>query len=78
MLTHTEITHLASQLATLVVQPQQRWLTLKEACTYAKVKREKLSKWLVDGDIYGVKKDGKWIVDRESIDAFYNSERLQM
>ena len=55
-----------------------RWLTIKEACEYARIKRDTLMKWLDEGYIYGSKRSGKWIVDRKSIDNYYNEERLQI
>lgn len=54
-----------------------RWLTLREAMRYAKVKSPNtIKKWIDDGLIYAFKRSGKWIVDRESIDDWYNSEKV--
>lgn len=54
-----------------------RWLTTKEAMAYAKVKsKTTLLKWIHDGHIYAHRRSGEWIVDRESIDDWFNSERI--
>lgn len=52
-----------------------RWITLQEACAYMCLKSIKTVKGLIlEGKIYGTKK-GEWIIDRESIDKYYNEER---
>jgi len=54
-----------------------RWLTLQEAMAYAKVKsKTTMLKWINEGYIYGHKRSGQWIIDRESIDDWFNSERI--
>jgi hypothetical protein len=54
-----------------------RWLTIKEAMAYAKVKsKTTMFKWINDGHIYAHKRSGEWIIDRESIDDWFNSERI--
>lgn len=54
-----------------------RWLTFQEAKKYCKVKSDDtLRSWLNKGLIYGHKRTGEWIIDRESIDAYFNSERI--
>ena len=51
----------------------QRWLSLTEACAYAKMGRAIMLQAIHDGLISGRKRQpGGWIVDRLSIDA-YNS-----
>ncbi|OAQ21030.1 helix-turn-helix domain-containing protein [Thermosulfurimonas dismutans] len=52
----------------------QRWLTLREACRYARVSKNTLRRLIDEGYITAKRLDGKWIVDRLSIDAFYGSE----
>ena len=53
------------------------WLTVKEAMAYAKVKsKTTMFKWIHDGRIYAHKRSGEWIIDRESIDDWFNSERI--
>ena len=52
--------------------PIGRWLTMKEAMTYAKVKSvNPIKKWIVEGYIYAHKRTGSWIIDRQSIDDWY-------
>lgn len=54
-----------------------RWMTLKEAMAYAKVKSEDtIRKWINSGYIYAHKRSGQWIVDRESIDDWFSSDRV--
>lgn len=52
----------------------QRWLTLREACRYARVSKNTLRKLIEEGHITAKRLEGKWIVDRFSIDAFYGSD----
>jgi excisionase family DNA binding protein len=54
-----------------------RWLTMDEAMAYAKVKSPNtIRKWIDDGQIYAHKRSGHWIVDRESIDDWFSSEKV--
>jgi len=54
-----------------------RWLTLREAMKYARVKSANtIKRWIDEGYIYGFKRSGEWIVDRESIDDWYGSEKI--
>ena len=54
-----------------------RWLTMKEALDYAKVKSVKtLKMWIEKGYIYGHKRTGNWIIDRQSIDDWYSSDNF--
>jgi len=54
-----------------------RWLTMKEALDYAKVKSVKtLKMWIDKGYIYGHKRTGNWIIDRQSIDDWYSSDNF--
>jgi hypothetical protein len=53
-----------------------RWLTLPEAMKYAKVKSPNtIRKWIAEGYIYASKRTGQWIVDKESIDDWFLSEK---
>lgn len=52
----------------------RRWLTMKEACQYARVSKNTLRKLIEEGHITAKRLEGKWIIDRLSIDAFYASE----
>ena len=74
MLPPTIIDSLAYKIAAIIDRPNMKWLTVKEACAYAKVKQDVMMRWIKEGHIYAIKK-GKWLIDRESIDDFYNSER---
>ena len=53
-----------------------KWLTFEEACGYAKVSPNTLRKWINKGLIYASKTTGDWRVDRQSIDDFFNEERI--
>ncbi len=54
-----------------------RWLTIEEAMKYAKVKsRNTIRKWINNGYIYAHKRSGEWIVDRESIDDWFLSDKV--
>jgi hypothetical protein len=54
-----------------------RWLTLREAMDYAKVRSvNTIKRWIDQGYIYGHKRSGHWIVDRQSIDDWFLSENV--
>jgi hypothetical protein len=58
-----------------------RWLTMKEAKEYAKVKSiNTIKKWVNEGHIYGRPRSGRgdWIIDRDSIDQFYLEEKIEI
>lgn len=56
-----------------------KWLSLDEACIYSRKSRNTMLDLIKEGKIYGTKAEGgEWIVDRESIDAYYNEERLAL
>ena len=81
-LTHDDIMTIANILAKeieaiiSVKSNPGRWLTLHEAMEYAKVKSANtIKKWINEGYIYGFKRSGEWIIDLESIDEWYNSEK---
>ena len=55
-----------------------RWLSLTCACSYAPaIGKKKLVVLLKSGEIYGVQsgEQGKWIVDRLSIDQYFLREQ---
>lgn len=53
-----------------------KWLTLSEARIYARKSRNTILKLVKEMKIYGTKAEGgDYIVDRESIDAYYNCEK---
>ena len=69
----------AEQVGDIVLANSRRgrWLTLREAMEYAKVKSPNtIKKWIDEGFIYAFKRSGEWIIDRESVDDWYNSEKL--
>jgi len=79
---HSDIQALASIIAKeveanlLASAVPGRWLTLKEAMSYAKVKSEDtIRRWISEGYIYAHKRSGAWIVDRESIDDWFLSDK---
>lgn len=87
MPTHTEITAIAdivarevsARLAASMVPG--RWLTMKEAMEYARVKSiNTIKKWVNEGLIYGRPRSGRgdWIIDRQSIDKFYLEEKIEI
>ena len=53
-----------------------RWLGLRQACQYASMSENTLLAHVRAGDIYGSKKVGKWYVDKKSIDAFFETEKM--
>lgn len=82
-LNQNQLKHLARFIADEIrvdfSTPPGRWMTMDEAKEYARVKsKNTLKSWIRKGKIYGYKRSarGDWIIDRESIDAFYNSWRL--
>lgn len=52
-----------------------KWITLQEAVIYARKSLNTVKKLINEGKIYGSKKGGEWIVDRASIDSYYNEDR---
>jgi excisionase family DNA binding protein len=54
-----------------------KWLSLAEACVYARKSRNTLLKLIEEGRISGSRPEGsgEFIIDRESIDAYYNAEQ---
>ena len=80
---HTEIAAIADIVAREVTAKIMassvpgRWLTMKEAMEYAKVRSiNTMKKWVEEGRIDGRPRSGRgdWIFDRESIDRFYMEE----
>ena len=54
-----------------------KWLSLQEACIYARKSRNTILELIKTGKIYGTKPEGMgdYVVDRESIDKFFDIER---
>jgi len=76
-LTDKEIKALAEELKRIIpIEPIGRWLNMAEATEYAKIKSKTMKKWLDEGYIYGFKRSGQWIIDRQSIDDWYLSDKL--
>lgn len=82
---HTEIAAIADIVAREVTAKIMassvpgRWLTMREAMEYAKVRSiNTMKKWVDEGRIYGRPRSGRgdWIIDRESIDQFYLEEKI--
>jgi hypothetical protein len=65
----------AKEIRPIEVLVSARWLTMAEACYYACKSENTLKKIINEGKIYADKKGGGWIVDRESIDTYYNETR---
>ena len=81
-LTHSDLEQIADLVAERVLdnmrQTPGKWLTLKEAKEHAKVKATStIMSWINEGYIYAFKRSGEWVVDRESIDDWFNSGRLR-
>lgn len=55
-----------------------KWITLQEARSYARMSVNKVKSIMLQGKIYGTKKDGEWFIDRESIDSYFNQDRDDM
>ncbi len=56
----------------------KRWLTTKEAEKYTGLCFKTLKKYWEQGDISAKKLQGKWIWDRESIDAFFGDDDVKV
>lgn len=50
-----------------------RWLSVQQAGAYASMSRPTIMKHITAGN-FVAKKDGKWRVDRESIDRYLSSD----
>ena len=53
-----------------------RWLSMTVACRYASMSDKTLMGYIKSGNIYGTKKNGKWYIDRLSIDEFMKSDTV--
>lgn len=82
-LTHSELERVApiiAQAVTDAVMAQLnpgRWMKISEAAQYARKSKNTLRKLIKNGDIYAFQEgeDCNWVVDRKSIDEFYESGR---
>lgn len=55
-----------------------RWLPIKVACFYSGIGEKKMLKHIESGDIYGKLDDGKWLIDRLSIDEYFLEGKKQL
>ena len=81
-LTHDQMTDLDDLIAKRVGDAvsasatPRKWLTLEEAKKYGRVKsKATIMAWITAGYIYAFRRSGAWVIDRESIDEWYGSER---
>jgi len=51
-----------------------RWLSMPKACKYSEMSKNTLIRCIKNGDIKASKRRGKWIVDRRSIDKYYEAD----
>ncbi len=51
-----------------------RWLDISKACKYISLSKNTLLKYIMSGDVYAKRLNGKWIVDKKSIDEFMMSD----
>ncbi len=81
-MTHDNISATADIIAKKVIEMLRvenvypKWMELNEAIKYAKTSKNTIKSWIDEGYIYGFKRSGKWIIDRESIDNWYSSENF--
>ena len=82
-LSEDQITHIADAVAARIREQGTgaslgRWLTVEEAMKYARVKSppKTIYAWIEQGLVYAHKRTGRWIIDRESIDDWFLSDRL--
>lgn len=54
------------------------YLTIKEACEYAKIGRSTLYKLINEGEIESYKPKGKRLVDRESLDVWIKKKKSRV
>lgn len=76
MLTNSDIKSLAALIANNIVEidVMGRWLSMSKACKYSEMSKNTLMECIKTGDIKASKNRGKWIVDRQSIDKYYESD----
>jgi hypothetical protein len=83
LMTDTDIATLSDSILKAVSERMaaesvySKWLTVSEAMRYAEVKsRKTILAWINEGYIYAFRRTGSWIIDRESIDNWYNKDRF--
>jgi len=55
-----------------------RWMDLRLASWYSSLSKKTLLKLIMEGHIAARKLDGKWIVDKESIDLFMQKDTVEI
>ena len=74
MLTPTDISTIADQIAARLSIYSARWLKVSDAASYAGMSRNTLFDCIANGEIKAKKRPkGGWIVDRMSIDEYNSS-----
>jgi hypothetical protein len=71
----TDIKELLYQIANRVYP---RWMDLRLASWYSSLSKKTLLRLIMEGHISARKLDGKWIVDRESIDLFMQQDTVEI
>ena len=56
----------------------RRWMSLSEVEKYISMCSKTLLKLVRSGEVYGTRKNGKWYIDRESLDAYFNEDRIML
>ena len=78
-LSHQEIKILADMISKEIGPiMDKRWLTIKEACSYARMSENVMRECISNGEILASRKrPGKIIVDRLSIDEYYGNDIIE-
>lgn len=76
-LSNNDIKEIAKALAVELkenLSPQSRWLTVEKTMSYTGIKsRTTILKKIKNGTFEAKKEDGRWIIDRVSIDHSFSS-----
>lgn len=51
------------------------WLSIKEVCLILRVCRQTVVALIENGEIYGTKCTGHWLIERSSVDAFLYEDK---
>ena len=85
MLNRDDLDLLAARLFHMLrphlVNHTPKWMSMAEACEYARMSRDTMTKLIDEGHVYAKKlaeKSGKYIIDRETIDCFLNNGRVNL
>ncbi len=63
-----------SKIEEMKILGSMKWLKFSEAMIYARMSKKTLKKYIDEGEIDALKRGGNWIVDRASIDKFYEDK----